>query len=530
MSTTTLQSRKKEIMIHDYDTRIDHTMMMIREELAPEDVALIERYDKEMVRASLSKPTRHKHLATILSLSRRLRKKWQDITKEDLEELVYGIMNYYSPDGKETNTTWDHKKVLKIFFRWFKAGSRDHKEVGDPMETKWIKIKRVTNKIVREQLITEDDLFKLLKICINPRDKAFFDVLYESGVRPSESLTLRVKNVNIEPSKELEEMRREISKRLEGFCKMQEHDYKDDFEFHATVAFKDINWKFGEIWKYLQKLDPPKIDQTLLRVTIIKNRVILCEYDLMLRRVLNRDQALDKWTWEGTMCGLEKRKELLPADFWNVSDSENDGKIFLISDIHFNHENIIRYCNRPFRNVEKMNQIIIDRWNSTVKNDDTVYFMGDLTLEKDKLDYWLGKLNGRIKFIRGNHDKGAITEATELPEKYPLVYKGNRFLLMHDPFRPANWDGWMIHGDKHNNNLEDFPFMNHEKKTINICSELVGYTPIPIDTIILNLSENKQKNYRYYEGEEEHNNTKHARNPKHNHRDGGREHKNKKHA
>jgi len=52
--------------------------------------------------------------------------------------------------------------------------------------------------------------------------------------------------------------------------------------------------------------------------------------------------------------------------------------------------------------------------------------------------------------------------------------------------------------------------MNHDKKTVNICSELVGYTPISIDTIILNLSKNEQKNYRYYEGEEEHRNTGHA--------------------
>jgi len=118
----------------------------------------------------------------------------------------------------------------------------------------------------------------------------------------------RVVYVHVEPSKELEQMRREISERLEKFCKMQDHDYKDDFDFHATIAFKDINWKFGDIWKYIQKLETPIIDQTLLRVTIIKDKKILCEHDLMLRRELNRLQALDKNLMRKTIMILQQKK------------------------------------------------------------------------------------------------------------------------------------------------------------------------------------------------------------------------------
>jgi calcineurin-like phosphoesterase family protein/2'-5' RNA ligase len=339
----------------------------------------------------------------------------------------------------------------------------------------------------------------------------------------------RVIYVHIEPSEELIEMRKEISNTLEGFCKMQDIDYKDDFEFHATIAFKDINWNFVKILKYVQKLPTPKIEQTLLRVSIIKTankeRRLLREYDLILRRELSREQALDVKLLQHTISVLRKRREVLPEDFWDVPDSEGDGEIFLISDTHFDHENIIRYCHRPFKSVTEMNKTLVDRWNSKVGKDDTVYFMGDLTLEREKLDYWLGKLNGKIKFIRGNHDKGMITKAEELQDRCPLVYKGHKFLLTHDPNRPANWDGWLIHGDKHNNSLENYPFMNHEKKTINICSELVGYTPISIDTIILNLSKNEQKNYRYYEGEQDHQNSEHGEDHRHEHRDSRSEHR-----
>ncbi|SMH70758.1 hypothetical protein [Candidatus Nitrosotalea okcheonensis] len=67
--------------------------------------------------------------------------------------------------------------------------------------------------------------------------------------------------------------------------------------------------------------------------------------------------------------------------------------------------------------------------------------------------------------------------------------------------------------------------MNHEKKTVNICSELVGYTPISLDIIILNLSKNEQKNYRYYEGEADRQNSEYGEDHRHEHRDGRREHR-----
>jgi len=120
-----------------------------------------------------------------LGLTRILRKDWKSIGKNDIEKLVYEIMqNYSDPSGKETNYSYDHKKVLKIFFRWMKLGSREFVEVGDPPETARVRMKKVRDKIIREDLLTEDDISRLLFACgENARDRAFIDCHYEGGTR-----------------------------------------------------------------------------------------------------------------------------------------------------------------------------------------------------------------------------------------------------------------------------------------------------------------------------------------------------------
>ena len=65
-------------------------------------------------------------------------------------------------------------------------------------------------------------------------------------------------------------------------------------------------------------------------------------------------------------------------------------KTFFISDLHFNHENIIKYCNRPFPNVDKMNSSIINNWNSVVSKDDVVYFLGDFMFGPKQIFHILG--------------------------------------------------------------------------------------------------------------------------------------------
>ena len=78
--------------------------------------------------------------------------------------------------------------------------------------------------------------------------------------------------------------------------------------------------------------------------------------------------------------------------------------IYLSADLHCGHFNIIEYCKRPFKTVEEMNQVIMNNWNATVKEEDTVYLLGDYAFYRGISEDW--HLNGHIILIRGNHDRG----------------------------------------------------------------------------------------------------------------------------
>lgn len=83
----------------------------------------------------------------------------------------------------------------------------------------------------------------------------------------------------------------------------------------------------------------------------------------------------------------------------------DDSKVFFTSDTHFYHGNIIRFCNRPFKDVDMMNETIISNWNNTVGQDDIVFHLGDFCLGGSaEWTRMLDRLNGRIYLIMGNHD------------------------------------------------------------------------------------------------------------------------------
>jgi len=79
--------------------------------------------------------------------------------------------------------------------------------------------------------------------------------------------------------------------------------------------------------------------------------------------------------------------------------------IYFTADLHFRHDNIIRHCNRPFRSVEEMDKRLVENWNKTVKSNDEIYILGDLTMKGAEVaNDFLRKLKGIKYLVRGNHD------------------------------------------------------------------------------------------------------------------------------
>lgn len=112
-------------------------------------------------------------------------------------------------------------------------------------------------------------------------------------------------------------------------------------------------------------------------------------------------------------------------------------KIYITSDLHLGHSNIIRYCKRPYADVEEMNRELIKNWNSTVSDQDRVFFLGDFSLgSRESAIHFGQQLRGRKVMIYGNHDhhKPRVYHEAgfEYVSRWPIVIQ-NRYLLSHAP-------------------------------------------------------------------------------------------------
>jgi calcineurin-like phosphoesterase family protein/2'-5' RNA ligase len=312
----------------------------------------------------------------------------------------------------------------------------------------------------------------------------------------------------IDASPELKSLRQGLAEELSRICTLHRFDTQPEFWFHSTIAFKDIDQKFDQIWHHLNENEELSINQHLLRITVLnKRQKIIREYDLLLQRWLNRWQVttpgIREYWWRKTINRLERlrslpqeRKQPVIGKIFNfIKRIWAKKTIYVIGDTHFDHRNIMESCNRkyhgiPFRNVKEMNEVIKNNWNKSVGENDRVYFLGDYTgpppnrlgVYYEKLRYWTSQLKGNKISILGNHDRngGCIKFASSKV----LHYKKYTFLLIHDPSQVNNWHKWVIHGHKHNNDLVDYPFINGERKTINVSVELLDYQPLNIDRLL----------------------------------------------
>lgn len=160
-----------------------------------------------------------------------------------------------------------------------------------------------------------------------------------------------------------------------------------------------------------------------------------------------------------------------------------NSRIFFTSDTHFGHKNIIEYCNRPFDSVEQMNDFIIKQWNSVVRENDTVYHLGDvcLGLRKEEIAEILSKLNGTKYLVKGNHDnwKNEVYREIGFKEVYdtPIIIK-EFLILSHAPIPwKINPMYLNLYGHVHDSDL----YETYGKASACLCVERHNYTPIDLE-------------------------------------------------
>lgn len=182
----------------------------------------------------------------------------------------------------------------------------------------------------------------------------------------------------------------------------------------------------------------------------------------------------------------------------------NTENTFIISDLHFGHNNIIRYCDRPYSSVEEMNSALIENWNNTVSEDSIVFFLGDFSMRTNQYGILNSLKFGKIYWIVGNHDREKkLLKAIEKFELNIEVFRNltievgdKQFYLVHNPMKASN-ELPSIVGHVHNlygflpagSEISDIKRVNNERikttKTLaqpilNVSVERIGYTPLEL--------------------------------------------------
>lgn len=133
-------------------------------------------------------------------------------------------------------------------------------------------------------------------------------------------------------------------------------------------------------------------------------------------------------------------------------------KVYFTSDTHFYHSNIIGFCKRPFKNVEDMNEALIENWNRVVSQDDIVFHLGDFCLRgSHEWTKILNRLNGKIYLILGNHDlkniRQGYTSRFELTSmQMHIEVDKQKIYLNHCPllcYGGAYGNTWQLFGHVH---------------------------------------------------------------------------------
>lgn len=176
--------------------------------------------------------------------------------------------------------------------------------------------------------------------------------------------------------------------------------------------------------------------------------------------------------------------------------------IFLCSDWHLNHENIINFTRgnsqekmRDFACVEDMNEHIVAQHNRVVKPKDKVYHLGDVCFNKRDLQI-IARMNGEKILIKGNHDKLKLADYVPYFKDVRGTHQLDGMILSHIPIHPSSLARWgvNVHGHLHHNRVMlpyneagIFPAKQDPRYYCVSMEQLDDYTPVSLEQLKKNV-------------------------------------------
>lgn len=181
-------------------------------------------------------------------------------------------------------------------------------------------------------------------------------------------------------------------------------------------------------------------------------------------------------------------------------DGIDKDKLFFTADTHFGHANIIKYCNRPFFDIEHMDKELINNWNTIVPEDGTVFHLGDVSFKgKRGVHYnYIDQLNGDIYIALGNHDRESQLRNPKLKKVTPYMvldveddevdYGRQRIVMLHYPM--LTWlnkntrGSWHLFGHVHGMLEGKYPSPN----MLDVGVDVQKYRPISYEEVKIQIT------------------------------------------
>ena len=183
---------KQGIDIHNYPKRMESALANLKKDsISEENKDLILKFYEQCVLEGLSKPHIIKYIYILRVIARELNKGLDIATKSDIQSFV----RYIQETNFSMYTKHAYKIALKKFYKWLKGNNEEY-----PEEVKWLKgnSKKNMKLPASGELVTEEDVKRLIEVGENSRDKALVSMLYESGCRIGEIATLQIYNVKFD--------------------------------------------------------------------------------------------------------------------------------------------------------------------------------------------------------------------------------------------------------------------------------------------------------------------------------------------